>query len=733
MNSKHTALTLRTIFLWLLLPLTSFAADSSELVITNFDSAGSQKNLQFPLYPAAQSYTILSATNTGSAFAQNSNFFIAPYAVGYTTNQTNSAIIYTNFAYEWRITNAYAPGEFYRVAVTPMSSNALLAADVLNRLAYGPTPDELERVTAIGPQAYIDEQIHPWNLTENVANTHTNIAVIQAKLPEVTNFVTAANATISDLRAWHTLRAVGANRQLLEILLQFLENHFVTQYTKSESYIDNFYPDSTTSKPVAVQFEYLENEHWRDALLNPQCTFYDLLKISAESPAMIIYLDTVTSKGNGRNIANENYARELMELFTTGVDNGYDQNDITIMSRCWTGWRVEMVDFTNVANPLAPVCTTLLDTNSASTAYTNLYGAWVFNYKSQYHNVSNKVIFPGKIVPARFGPPWTTKTYGTNTIPGLYELSIPANLTGTNGIQEGYDVIQHIASLPFTAEYISVKLCRLFVHDDFPNPVNVTNNPGYGFYNYAGGNLSPEAELVHQCMLTWENSNPKGQIWPVLQTIFDSDLFRTSASSMQKVKTPLEYVVSAVRALRSGTNGDYTASTDGYSFETPLSRMGSMLLFDRDSPDGYPETGGGWISAGTLAERTRFVQSFCIAQGLSGHNGSQNGARNDAGDCICDPVSLLTNKLSAVNWTNADAVADYFVNILYPAEGAGNLAFYKQAAIDFLNDGSADSLNTYRNNNFSELPVSNSNTSAYDERVRGMVGMLLTFQRFQEQ
>ena len=86
-----------------------------------------------------------------------------------------------------------------------------------------------------------------------------------------------------------------------------------------------------------MDWEYREMTKWRNAMLNPNCTFYDLLKISAESPAMIVYLDTVNSKGNNNNVANGNYARELLELFTYGVDNGYDQNDIVIMSRAWTG------------------------------------------------------------------------------------------------------------------------------------------------------------------------------------------------------------------------------------------------------------------------------------------------------------------------------------------------------------------------------------------------------------
>ena len=62
-----------------------------------------------------------------------------------------------------------------------------------------------------------------------------------------------------------------------------------------------------------------------------------------------------------------------------------------------------------------------------------------------------------------------------------------------------------------TMEYISVKLCRLFVHDDFPNPTTKANLPEYAFYDYTNPNLSAEAKLVHDCMLAWWNSNPRGQ------------------------------------------------------------------------------------------------------------------------------------------------------------------------------------------------------------------------------
>jgi uncharacterized protein (DUF1800 family) len=248
----------------------------------------------------------------------------------------------TNYGYEWRSTNSKPLG-FYQVQVTPMDTNAVLCAHLLNRLSYGPTPDELDRVIAMGPDAFINEQLNPESITET-CDSLPAIVAIQNKLAGPTKVIdlarsyqydtngvvtsvtcTSTNATIADLRAWHTLRAVNAKRQLLEILLQFWENHFVTQYSKSSSYFNGKYngDNNIMEDRVSTQLEYLENLRWRQALLDPSCTFSNLVTISAESLAMIIYLDTVTSKGNGNNIANENYARELQELFCLGVDNGY--------------------------------------------------------------------------------------------------------------------------------------------------------------------------------------------------------------------------------------------------------------------------------------------------------------------------------------------------------------------------------------------------------------------------
>jgi uncharacterized protein (DUF1800 family) len=689
------------------------AADPAAPVLTNLSVSNRQMHVSFTPYPSSEAYTFLSTTNLNTPFLPNTNFVWSGARVG-TVYATNGTIITTNVLtrYDWHATNTL-PSQFNKLQVTPMGSKALLTAIVLNRLAYGPTPDELERVltgtNAIGPKRYISEQLAPELVTETIDN-FPEIYKIKMKMADQTTPLYLGGsqlyASISELRAWHVMRAVGAKRQLLEILLQFMENHFVTQYSKSYSYLGIFGYDETMSTRVAPQFEYWENANWRNALLNPGCTFYDLLKVSAESPAMVIYLDTALSKGSNGQQANENYARELMELFTMGVNNGYDQTDITSVSRCWTGWSVQKVAPSNAFNPFATPLSGSVNTN---------VGVWALNYRAGDHDTNSKTIFAGKTVPARFGAPWAGRSY---------QINIPAR-GGNAGMQDGYDVITNLANLPFTEEFISVKLCRLFVHDGFAQG-----------YDFTSPNVSDEGQLVKQCMLAWENSTPKGQIRAVLRTIFDSALFQGNGAAFQKVKTPLEFTVSAVRALRCSTNGtgnpgSFTSDTDGYSISGiddvpnyPLSRMGGMLLFDRQDPNGYPEDAPGWISAGTLDERVRWIQTYCMI--LNDPN------KSDSPYTTCDPVGLLQSKLPLQNppgsITDAAAIVDYLLKIIYPGEGTANLALYRAAAISFMSLG---------DDGVTPSPLSSLSTvgspSPLETRIRGGVALLMSFQRFNEQ
>jgi hypothetical protein len=103
-------------------------------------------------------------------------------------------------------------------------------------------------------------------------------------------------------------------------------------------------------------------------------------------------------------------------------------------------------------------------------------------------------------------------------------------------------------------------------------------------------------------------------------------------------------------------------------------------------------------------------------------------AITDAGNSVADPVALIKLKLPATDWSNAGVVVDYFLSILYPGEGKANLDLYRTSAINFLN--TLD--NGVTPSAFSGLSMAG-NPPPYDIRVRGMVAMLLTLQRFQEQ
>lgn len=504
----------------------------------------------------------------------------------------------------------------------------------------------------------------------------------------------AGRARLDDLRAWYLLHAVRSDRQLLQTLLQFTDNHFVTQYSKSREWLDGQVTNSLTPSLVATEFEFRELQRWREVFLDPNGTFLDLLRVSAESPAMIIYLDTVTSRGGN---ANENYSRELLELFTMGVDNGYDQTDIEQMSRAWTGWRVDKLPPDQAHNPFA---NRVADRD-------NDPGVWTLRYGADRHDTGAKTLFRGKTVPARFGPPWAGRSY---------ELRLPARL-GNAGMQDGYEILDHLANLPQTREYICVKLCRWFVHENFH----------HGLYDYTDPHLGPEGRLVRACMEAWETPGPddrRGNLRQVLRTLFSSELFRSRAALAQKVKTPLEYVVSTVRALRAARpEGGYTADTDGYDLITALRRL-NMPLFDRADPDGWPETGREWVSTSALIERARFAQNFLIAarDPLKQQDFGVTGDNN-----VSDPVALLRLRLPADRLRDAEAVADFFLGLLFPGEGRANWAPDRDLALAFLN--SPDS-GVPGASPFSALTP---DSAAYAGRVRGLVALLLGLPRFQEQ
>ena len=134
------------------------------------------------------------------------------------------------------------------------------------------------------------------------------------------------------------VRGVYSEKQLQAVLAEFWENHFTTDYDKVAEYLDALQNSDATdamseeqARREAAQMEYEEYEFFYENALG---NIGDLLLYSATSPTMLIYLDNVL---NYKDAPNENYAREILELFAFGVDNDYDQTDIEELSKAFTG------------------------------------------------------------------------------------------------------------------------------------------------------------------------------------------------------------------------------------------------------------------------------------------------------------------------------------------------------------------------------------------------------------
>ena len=134
-----------------------------------------------------------------------------------------------------------------------------------------------------------------------------------------------------------------------------------------------------------------------------------------------------------------------------------------------------------------------------------------------------------------------------------------------------------------------------------------------------------------------------------------------------------------------------------------------MRLFNRAEPNGYPEDAQGWISAGTLSERLGFVQKALSA----------------GGSTDLSPSKLIQLKHPEAQ-KDADRIADFFLALLFPSEGKPNLQDLRNTVVLFLNtaiDGKTSS------------PFANLNTTSteYENRLRGMVALLMSTQLFEEQ
>jgi hypothetical protein len=261
---------------------------------------------------------------------------------------------------------------------------------VLNRITFGPRPEERARAAEVGLEAFIEEQLSPEALDEGFGLNQPQIKVrrletLNLDAPELFDF--RRHIVTRELQQASLLRAVYSPRQLNEVMVDFWSNHFNVAQTKGDCAWLKTVDDRDVIRPHAMG------------------KFHDLLYASAHSPAMLFYLD---NQENHAGNPNENYARELMELHTLGVDGGYTQHDVQELARCLTGWSVKR----------------------------HFYRGQ-YTFRPDEHDDGPKRVL---------------------------DLAIPAGTKKAGG--EG--AIEMLAAHPATARFIAFKLARRFVADDPP-------------------------------------------------------------------------------------------------------------------------------------------------------------------------------------------------------------------------------------------------------------------------
>jgi len=424
------------------------------------------------------------------------------------------------------------------VAAAPSTDQAIIHA--LNRIGYGARPGDLDKIRAAGVQRYIDEQLHPERVTDRsmparlAALTTIGLSAGQIaeryELPAVearrdrkrqaSNQASAtgkpardplpqqANALVVELAQAKVLRAVYSERQLQEVLADFWFNHFNIDARKNrERFLLTVYERETIRPHVLGRFR-------------------ELLEATARDPAMLVYLDNwmsaepnaparlrAAAANNRPRGINENYARELMELHTLGVDGGYTQKDVTEVARAFTGWTIE--------NP------------RRGSGY---------RFDPRMHDAGPKIVLGHRIAAG-------------------------------GGESDGERVLDILASHPSTARFIAFKLARRLVGDE------------------------PPPALVDRAAARFRATD--GDLREVTRTILTSPEFLAPDAYAAKVKSPFEFVVSALRAAG-------TEISDARPIVRELREMG-MALYMCQPPTGYADTADAWVNTGALVARLNYA------------------------------------------------------------------------------------------------------------------------------
>lgn len=432
------------------------------------------------------------------------------------------------------------------------------ATHVLNRLAYGPRAGEAAAVRRLGVAAWIELQLDPARIDDRALDARLDAfttltldarTIVQeferpaieerrarqrAGAPEAAaaappadaaaetrNAPTAAQAkrrrVLDELEAAKLLRAVYSERQLEAVLTDAWFNHF------------NVFAGKGPTRSYVTAYE-------RDAI-RPHVLgrFRDLLGATARHPAMLFYLDNwenvdpaagerrarVARRAAGRPAdapprpprgLNENYARELLELHTLGVDGGYTQADVVAVARAFTGWTMQPREGSG------------------------------FHFAPALHDRDAKTVL-GHTLPAG------------------------------RGIEDGEAVLDLLSAHPATARRVARMLATRFVSD------------------------TPPEALVERAAARFRATD--GDLREVVRVIVTSPEFFASEAIGAKLKTPLEFVASALRATGADVRSAHPL--------TRVLRDLGMPLYLCQPPTGYDDTAATWAASGALVSRVNFA------------------------------------------------------------------------------------------------------------------------------
>lgn len=456
--------------------------------------------------------------------------------------------------------------------------DTLRALALLDRATFGARPVDVAEVLRIGPERWLDRQLRPERIddraldarlarfpaaamsagellaafpppdpaardsTRRMQSGATEPGTMQADAARVRRPRQAGGARqrgpqaiLFDLAGAKVQRAVYSERQLQEVMTDFWFNHFNVFFGKN---LDR----------------YLVAGYERDAI-RPHVfgRFRDLLGATAKHPAMLVYLDNARSVvpdsmrgamaggprargrlGGARASAdaadarrrptglNENYARELMELHTLGVDGGYTQHDVVEVARALTGWSI--------------------DRGGDG-------GEPGFIFRPRQHD------------------------FGAKTILGR---AFPAG----RGQDEGEAVLDLLARSPATARHIAFKLAQRFVADD------------------------PPTALVDRLADTFLRTD--GDLRAITRTLFTSPELYAASVRNAKVKTPIEFVASALRV-----SGAEVGPSRGIL--QALRQLGQVPYL-ASAPTGYPAASEEWTNSGAMLNRMNFALALAAGR-----------------------------------------------------------------------------------------------------------------------